>query len=84
MHAVIDKKKNYDLHFGVLAKTLRLIEISHIDTVMDKLKGERKITLNFVEYHINLYKCLMVIKQSTMIFLFFLLTLLNYYFAMSL
>ncbi|XP_038880314.1 ribulose bisphosphate carboxylase large chain-like [Benincasa hispida] len=51
MHAVIDRQKNHDMHFRVLAKALRMSGGDHIHagTVVGKLEGEREITLGFVD-----------------------------------
>ncbi|KAL2930232.1 Ribulose bisphosphate carboxylase large chain [Bienertia sinuspersici] len=51
MHAVIDRQKNNGKHFRVLAKALRLSggEHIHAGNVVGKLKGERDITLGFVD-----------------------------------
>nr|GEV73909.1 ribulose-1, chloroplastic [Tanacetum cinerariifolium] len=51
MHAVFDKQKNHGIHFRVLAKALRMSDGDHIhfDTVVGKVKGERDITLGFVD-----------------------------------
>ncbi|XP_073105969.1 ribulose bisphosphate carboxylase large chain isoform X1 [Elaeis guineensis] len=51
MYAVIDKQKNHGMHFRVLAKALRMSDGDHIHagTVVDKLEGEREMTLGFVD-----------------------------------
>ncbi|GAB2288722.1 hypothetical protein Dimus_023038 [Dionaea muscipula] len=51
MHAVIDRQKNHGMHFRVLAKAICLSGGDHIlsGTVVGKLKGERDITLGFVD-----------------------------------
>ncbi|KAI3685914.1 hypothetical protein L1987_79583 [Smallanthus sonchifolius] len=48
---VIDRQKNHGMHFRVLAKELRMSGGDHIHsgTVVGKLKGERGITLGFVD-----------------------------------
>nr|GEY68097.1 ribulose-1,5-bisphosphate carboxylase/oxygenase large subunit, chloroplastic [Tanacetum cinerariifolium] len=48
---VFDKQKNHGIHFRVLAKALRMSDGDHIhfDTVVGKVKGERDITLGFVD-----------------------------------
>ncbi|MBA0635470.1 hypothetical protein Godav_025560 [Gossypium davidsonii] len=50
IHVVIDRQKNHGMHFRVLAKALRMSGGDHIHagTVVGKLKGERDITLGFV------------------------------------
>lgn len=50
MHTVIDKQKNHDIRFPVLAKTLHMFCEHRInsDTIVDNLEGERDITLDFV------------------------------------
>ncbi|URE22990.1 hypothetical protein MUK42_25824 [Musa troglodytarum] len=44
-------KKNHGMHFRVLAKALRMSgrDYIHADTVVDKLEGEREMTLGFVD-----------------------------------
>ncbi|MFQ6634823.1 hypothetical protein Gotur_012256 [Gossypium turneri] len=51
MHAVIDRQKNHGMHFRVLAKALHMFggDHIHVGTVVGKLKGERDITLSFVD-----------------------------------
>ena len=48
---VIDRKKNHDLHFRVLAKALRMFGGDHIHAgrVVGKLEREREMTLGFVD-----------------------------------
>ncbi|WOG87313.1 hypothetical protein DCAR_0206536 [Daucus carota subsp. sativus] len=50
MHTIIDKQKNHDIRFPVLAKALHMSCGHRInsDTVVDNLEGERDITLYFV------------------------------------
>lgn len=50
MYAVIDRKKNHGIHFRVLAKCLRLSSGDHLHsrTIVDKLEGERDITMGFI------------------------------------
>jgi ribulose-bisphosphate carboxylase large chain len=51
MHAVIDRQKNHEIHFRVLAKCLRMSGGDHLHsgTVVGKLEGDRAITLGFVD-----------------------------------
>ena len=50
MYGVIYRQRNYNIHFRVLAKALRVSGGDHLHsgTAVKKLKGGRKITLGFV------------------------------------
>ena len=51
MHAVIDRQKNHDMHFRVLAKASHFSGGDHVHsgTVVGQLEGEREIALGFVD-----------------------------------